>query len=37
MAINCKVELNGFLVNDAKTVTPNGKSFVVLDIATTDT
>ena len=36
MAINCKVELNGFLGGDAKTVNHNGKSFVVLNIATTD-
>lgn len=36
MAINCKVELNGFLGNDPKIVTNNGKSFVVLNVATTD-
>ncbi len=36
MAVNCKIELNGFLGGDAKTVTHNGKSFVVLNIATTD-
>ena len=36
MAVNCKIELNGFLGSDAKTITHNGKSFVVLNIATTD-
>ncbi|MFN8301957.1 MAG: single-stranded DNA-binding protein [Saprospiraceae bacterium] len=37
MAINCKIELTGFLGSDAKTVNHNGRSFVVLNIATTDT
>lgn len=36
MAINCKIELNGYLGNDPKTATSGGKSFVVLRVATTD-
>lgn len=36
MAINCKIELNGFLGSDPKVVNHNGKSFVVLSVATTD-
>lgn len=36
MAINCKIQLSGFLGQDAKTITKDGKSFVVLRVATTD-
>ena len=36
MAYNCKVELNGVLGNDPKIVEKDGKTFVVLRIATTD-
>lgn len=36
MAINCKVQLSGYLGQDAKTVNKDGKSFVVLRVATTD-
>ncbi len=36
MAINCKIELNGYLGADAKSITKNGKTFLVLRIATTD-
>lgn len=36
MAINCKVELSGYLGQDPKTITKNGKSFIALRIATND-
>lgn len=36
MAINCKIQLSGYLGQDAKTITKDGKSFVVLRVATTD-
>ena len=36
MATNCKIELSGFLGSDPKTQNHNGKSFVVLNVATTD-
>ena len=36
MAINCKIQLSGFLGQDGKTITKDGKSFVVLRVATTD-
>lgn len=36
MAINCKIELNGYLGNDPKTVTKNSKTFIALRVATTD-
>lgn len=36
MAYNCKVELNGVLGNDPKVIEKDGKTFVVLRIATTD-
>ncbi len=36
MAINCKIELNGYLGIDPKSVSKNGKTFIVLRIATTD-
>lgn len=37
MAINNKIELNGYLGQDAKSVkTKDGKSFIILSIATTD-
>lgn len=37
MAINCKIELNGYLGADPKSITKNGKTFIALRIATTDT
>lgn len=36
MAINNKIELNGYLGQDPKAVTKEGKSFVILNVATTD-
>lgn len=36
MAINCKVELSGYLGQDPKTINKNGKSFIALRVATTD-
>jgi single stranded DNA-binding protein len=37
MAINNKIELNGYLGKDAKSVkTKNDKSFIILSVATTD-
>ena len=36
MANNCKIELNGVLGHNAKVVEKDGKTFVVLRIATTD-
>jgi single-stranded DNA-binding protein len=36
MAYNCKVELNGVLGNDPKVIEKDGKTFVVLRMATTD-
>lgn len=36
MAYNCKVELNGVLGNDPKVIEKDGKTFVSLRIATTD-
>lgn len=36
MAINCKIELNGYLGADPKSITKNGKTFIALRIATTD-
>ena len=36
MAYNCKVELNGNLGADAKTIEKNGKTFVALRVATKD-
>lgn len=36
MAINCKIELNGFLGQDPKSITKNGKTFILLRVATTD-
>lgn len=36
MAINNKIELNGYLGQDAKSITKDGKSFIALRIATTD-
>lgn len=37
MATNCKIELNGYLGNDPKSITKNGKTFIALRVATTDT
>jgi len=37
MANNCKIELNGYLGNDPKSITKNGKTFIALRVATTDT
>lgn len=37
MAINCKIELNGFLGADPKSISKNGKTFIALRVATTDT
>lgn len=36
MAINNKIELNGYLGQDAKSITKDGKSFIALRVATTD-
>lgn len=36
MANNCKIELNGYLGADPKSISKNGKTFIVLRIATTD-
>lgn len=36
MANNCKIELNGFLGADPKSISKNGKTFIALRIATTD-
>lgn len=36
MAYNCKIELNGNLGVDAKTIEKNGKTFVSLRVATKD-
>ncbi len=36
MAYNCKIELNGNLGEDAKIIEKDGKSFVALRVATTD-
>ena len=36
MTINCKVELNGFLGADPKSISKNGKTFIALRVATTD-
>jgi single stranded DNA-binding protein len=36
MAVNCKIELNGFLGADPKTITKSGKTFLALRVATTD-
>ena len=36
MSKNNKIELNGFLGSDPKTVTKDGKNFIVLNVATTD-
>lgn len=36
MSRNNKVELNGFLGSDPKTITKDGKNFIVLNVATTD-
>ncbi len=36
MATNCKIELNGYLGNDPKSISKNGKTFIALRIATTD-
>jgi single stranded DNA-binding protein len=36
MAINCKIELNGYLGTDPKTIARNGKTFIALSVATTD-
>lgn len=37
MANNCKIELNGYLGADPKSISKNGKTFIALRIATTDT
>lgn len=37
MATNCKIELNGFLGADPKSISKNGKTFIALRVATTDT
>lgn len=37
MATNCKIELNGYLGNDPKSIIKNGKTFIALRVATTDT
>ncbi|MCW5921435.1 MAG: single-stranded DNA-binding protein [Saprospiraceae bacterium] len=36
MATNCKIELNGFLGADPKSISKNGKTFIALRVATTD-
>ncbi|MBK8558225.1 MAG: single-stranded DNA-binding protein [Lewinellaceae bacterium] len=36
MAVNCKIELNGYLGADPKTIARNGKTFIALRVATTD-
>jgi single stranded DNA-binding protein len=36
MAYNCKIELNGVLGQDAKTIEKEDKTFVALRVATTD-
>ena len=36
MAINCKLELNGYLGADPKSISKNGKTFIALRVATTD-
>lgn len=36
MANNCKIELNGHLGNDPKTISKNGKTFIALRVATKD-
>lgn len=36
MANNCKIELNGYLGADPKSISKNGKTFIALRIATTD-
>lgn len=36
MAINNKIELNGYLGQDPKTINKNGKNFIALRLATTD-
>ena len=36
MAINNKIELNGYLGQDAKSISKDGKSFIALRVATTD-
>lgn len=36
MAINCKIELIGFLGQDPKIISKNGKTFIHLRVATTD-
>jgi single stranded DNA-binding protein len=37
MANNCKIELNGYLGADPKSISKNGKTFIALRVATTDT
>lgn len=37
MATNCKIELNGYLGADPKSISKNGKTFIALRVATTDT
>lgn len=36
MAKNCKLDLNGYLGADPKSISKNGKTFIALSIATTD-
>lgn len=36
MATNNKIELNGYLGQDAKSISKDGKSFIALRVATTD-
>ena len=36
MANNCKIELNGYLGADPKSISKNGKTFIALRVATTD-
>lgn len=36
MSKNNKIELNGFLGSDPKTINKDGKNFIVLNVATTD-
>lgn len=36
MAINNKIELNGYLGQDAKSINKDGKNFIALRVATTD-
>lgn len=36
MATNCKIELNGYLGQEPKTITKEGKTFIALRVATTD-